>query len=90
MRKSRTECYANYQTVGESDWATLEASGAVFFPAAGLRAGSFVVKMQESGYYWSATEYDSDYASYLCFFSDEASFEYYSGNFGLSVRLVRD
>ena len=85
-----TECYANYQTFSESDWVTLEASGAVFFPAAGLRYGSYDDYVQYNGRYWSATEYDSDYASFLYFFVDEASFDNYNRSIGNSVRLVRD
>ena len=85
-----TECYANYQTFSESDWVTLEASGAVFFPAAGLRYGSYDDYVQYNGRYWSATEYDSDYASFLYFFVDEVSFDNYNRSIGNSVRLVRD
>ena len=85
-----TECYGNYQTFSESDWVTLEASGAVFFPAAGLRYGSYDDYVQYNGRYWSATEYASDYASYLYFFADEASFDNYNRSIGNSVRLVRD
>ena len=85
-----TECYANYQTFSESDWVTLEASGAVFFPAAGLRNGSYVDYVQNNGRYWYATEYDLDYPGFLYFYSDEASFDYYYRYSAESVRLVRD
>ena len=84
------EYYAAYQTFSESDWATLEASGAVFFPAAGLRNGSDVVYVQDNGRYWYATEYDLDYPGFFYFVSDEASFDYYYRYIGLSVRLVKD
>ena len=64
-----TECYGNYQTISASDWSKLEASGAVFLPAAGYRYGSDVYRVQNTGYYWSATENYSDFAYYLNFSS---------------------
>ena len=85
-----TEYYAEYQTFSASDWSKLEASGAVFFPAAGRRDGFNVFSVRDYGRYWSATEYDSDYAYYLYFFSYEASFDDYNRYIGESVRLVRD
>ena len=85
-----TEYYAEYQTFSVSDWSKLEASGAVFFPAAGRRDGFNVFSVRDYGRYWSATEYDSDYAYYLYFFSYEASFDDYNRYIGESVRLVRD
>jgi len=80
-------CYGNYQTFSESDWATLEASGAVFFPVAGSRGGSDVGSVQRYGGYWSATE---DNLIYLLISSDEAGMDSASRYYGLSVRLVRD
>ena len=85
-----TEYYAEYQTFSASDWSKLEASGAVFFPAAGRRDGFNVFSVRDYGRYWSATEYDSDYAYYLYFFSYEASLDDYNRYIGESVRLVRD
>ena len=85
-----TEYYAEYQTFSASDWSKLEASGAVFFPAAGRRDGFNVFSVRDYGRYWSATEYDSDYAYYLYFFSYEASFDDYNRYIGESVRLVKD
>ena len=84
------EAYGQYQTFSADQWSKLESAGAVFVPAAGYRYGSDVDYVQYRGYYWSATEYDSYYAYYLIFYSDEArmygSYRYY----GLSVRLVKD
>lgn len=85
-----TEYYAEYQTFSASDWSKLEASGAVFFPAAGRRDGFNVFSVRDYGRYWSATEYDSDYAYYLYFYSYEASFDDYNRYIGESVRLVKD
>ena len=82
--------YAAYQTFTAEQWSKLEAAGAVFLPAAGARIGSNVDDVQNYGGYWSASEYNSDSAYYLYFYSDEAgmygSFRYG----GQSVRLVKD
>lgn len=85
-----TEYYAEYQTFSASDWAKLEASGAVFFPAAGYRYGSDVYYVQDYGDYWSTTEYSS-FSSYGLYFGSDVA-DVYRGNRGdgLSVRLVKD
>ena len=83
------EYYASYQTFSSSDWAKLEASGAVFFPAAGYRYGSDIGNVQYYGYYWSATEFYG-LADNLYFYSDKADM---GGGYlyrGYSVRLVKD
>ena len=85
-----TECYGNYQTISALEWSKLEASGAVFLPAAGYRGGSDVYGVQGGGYYWSATEYGSRDAGHLGFYSGGAYMGYYDRNFGQSVRLVQD
>ena len=81
------EYYADYQTFGASEWATLEASGAVFFPAAGGCIGSNVDGVQIYGSYWSATQFRND-AGRLYFGSGEAGMDYYDRDNGQSVRLV--
>ena len=93
-------CSANYNsnTITASQWTTLENSGAVFLPAAGLRNGTSVINVGDNvggcGYYWSSlccnTSFCNNYAILLEF--DQSSlFTDGSGNrfFGLSVRLVR-
>jgi hypothetical protein len=85
------ECFGNNQTLSASDWAKLEAAGAVFLPAAGARVGSLVVQLQEYGYYWSATEEeDGEHANYLTIKSAEAFTNNYNRYSAESVRLVRD
>ena len=72
-------------------WSKLEASGAVFLPAAGRRNGSNVYYVQDEGYYWSATGSDGgDDAYYLYFYSGAATMRYNSRSSGCSVRLVKD
>ena len=86
-----TDYYAEYQTFSSSEWSKLEASGAVFFPAAGSRYGSLLVdSVQNFGFYWSATEGDYYTAYYLSFNSDEAYMYNYNRYYGQSVRLVQD
>ena len=82
--------YAAYQTFTAEQWSMLESAGAVFLPAAGSRGGSYVLLVQDYGYYWSATEYNSRRAYCLGFDSDgELMFNHGRFN-GISVRLVKD
>ena len=82
--------YAAYQTFTAAEWSKMEVAGAVFLPAAGRRDGSVVDYVQRFGYYWSATEYYSDDAYYLYFYSNEADMLGYYRYGGRSVRLVKD
>ena len=82
--------YAAYQTFTAEQWSKLESAGAVFLPAVGCRYGSNVDFVQNYGYYWSATEYDSINAYYLSFNSDIAYMFYNYRKIGHSVRLVKD
>lgn len=84
------EYYAAYQTFTAAEWSKIEAAGAVFLPAAGYRLGSDVYYVQDGGYYWSATEYNSNYAYFLDFVSGEAGVSFFGRYGGLSVRLVKD
>ena len=84
------EYYAAYQTFSVSDWSKLEASGAVFFPAAGYRDGSDVLSVQGYGGYWCATWPHSSCADFLDFGSSRAIMRYSDRDYGQSVRLVQD
>ena len=77
-------------TLTVSQWSTLEQAGAVFLPAAGYQDGTWVGSVGSSGYYWSASYYNSVYA-YGVRFYDSSLNTYYDGNRynGQSVRLVR-
>ena len=89
----RIDDYAAYQTFTADQWSKLEVAGAVFLPASGIRSGSSMPYVQSLGRYWSATEYNSYYAGYLCFSSKRAYMEYnyvYLRDSGFSVRLVKD
>lgn len=82
--------YAQYQAFTTEQWSKLESAGAVFLPAAGNRYGTGVYVVQDYGYYWSATEYDSYGAYYLRFSSGAADVDDIGRYYGHSVRLVKD
>ena len=74
-----------------SEWAQMEAAGAVFLPTAGYRYGTSVGSVGSFGYYWSSSNYDSDDAYSLYFRSDVVGPSYNSYHcHGFSVRLVSD
>lgn len=84
------QAYADYQTFTLEDWSKLEHSGAVFLPASGSRGGSGISRVQNFGYYWSATPNDSDYAYILNFYSYSAEWYDARRSYGQAVRLVKD
>ena len=77
-------------------WSQMEAAGAVFLPVAGLRQGTQVSQVDESGYYWSTDILNPDDGAHEMWFG--RMFIYYNpgigGSFsrhnGISVRLVQD
>lgn len=78
-----------------SEWSKMEANGAVFFPAAGVRDGTYIDYIGYNGYgrYWSSSANGNYHAYYLSFFSNyvgTGTNGYYQRSHGLSVRLVRD
>ena len=79
-----------------SEWAQMEAAGAVFLPAAGYRVGAAVEFVGTHGNYWSSSSPNSNSAYSLTFvylypyfveFSTEKNMLRYHG---FSVRLVSD
>ena len=85
----------NHYTV--SEWAQMEAAGAVFLPAAGQRqyyssyASFFMVNIDVEACYWTSDRHEVADALYLGSSSDagigKCSEMIYQG---MSVRLVRD
>jgi len=75
-----------------SDWAKMEAAGAVFLPAAGLRTSTYTNGTGNSGYYWSTTNNGVDMARSLWFTSNLVVPQNHTDNksYGQSVRLVRN
>lgn len=80
------------KTYDTSAWATLEAAGCVFLPAAGYRIGTSVSNVGSTGVYWSSTPYDDSNNAYMLYFRSSYVNPAYN-NFrysGYSVRLVQD
>ena len=73
-----------------AEWATLEAAGAVFLPAAGYRNGTSVNHVGTIGYYWSSSHNDGNSGNTVTIgegYSGTSSNNYANG---CSVRLVRE
>lgn len=78
-------------TYTTEQWATLEALGAVFLPAAGYRYGADVGDVQGYCNYWSSSYYCS-YDAYRPYFNSDGPGpqDYNNRCCGYSVRLVQD
>ena len=76
--------------IDEADWATLEAAGAVFLPAAGYRSGTVVSYADYGNYggYWSSSYFNGDKAYILFFSTTGVKTDGYKRSYGHSVRLV--
>ncbi|MBR2229529.1 MAG: leucine-rich repeat protein [Prevotella sp.] len=81
-------------TYTASEWAEMEAAGAVFLPASGRRTnGGSIMSLGDSsrGYYWTASASGEDEASYFNFRETIAPrFETDYRSYGFAVRLVRE
>ena len=93
-----TAGYANSFTTNTYtmvQWKKMEAAGAIFLPAAGLRGDTDVTFVGTYGEYWSSTYYNESQAWEAIFFDNLSGIVsvnmdvYYRGE-GLSVRLVKD
>ena len=73
-----------------SQWAAMEAAGAVFLPAAGSRNGAVVSFIGGHGDYWSSTYVDANFVHYLNFWSNDAYMDRSSRTYGRAVRLARE
>lgn len=83
-------------TYSAAQWAKMEAAGAAFLPAAGVRNGKQIQGIGIVGAYWSATMYqqkgegDVD-AKSIYFTADQANANMYdTWHRGMSVRLIQD
>ncbi len=87
---TRSAAYNTTNNFDTAAWAKMEAAGAVFLPAAGLRNGSSVSNVGNYGFYWSSSPDDSDqrYASIMGFDPNEVRLATNRRFRGLSVRLV--
>lgn len=72
-----------------AEWEKMEAAGAVFLPAAGVRYGTDVGYFGDDGYYWSSTAFGGNDAWYVYFRENDVyPGDYIGRNGGQSVRLV--
>ena len=72
-----------------SDWAKMEAMGALFLPAAGNK-GNNVTNVTTNGYYWDS-DWSEEYSCCISFYAGKAKDSGPSRNYrsrGFSVRLV--
>ena len=76
-------------TYGPQAWSAMEATGAIFLPAAGNRNGTNVNDVGSKGYYCSASYYDQYYAYCMSFDSSGVHVSSRNRYSGRSVRLVR-
>ena len=76
-------------TYTAAQWEKMESAGAVFLPAAGYRYGTTVNYTGSYGHYWSSTQYDSDYAYKLYFYTASLGPQLDDDRYGFSVRLVQ-
>ncbi len=89
--QATTSSQVEYTLYSDDNWAKMEAAGAIFLPAAGIRNGTSVSVVSAQGNYWSATCYSNDQAHRLLFSeSDFAPYNAHSRYLGCSVRLVKD
>ncbi len=77
-------------TYTASEWAQMEAAGAVFIPAAGYRNYGNVIKVGTYGCVWSASNYYYYGAYYLYFSSNEVNVDSNYRDYGYAVRLAQD
>lgn len=72
-------------------WARMEATGAVFLPAAGYRDETDAMGMGEYGTYWSSTGSSTGEAGHMYFRATQLyPQDFYLRRLGRAVRLVRD
>lgn len=84
-----------YNTYTSDQWKQMEEYGAVFLPAAGYRAGTFVHNVGAYGSYWSSSLNKNDGAFGLLFnatylYPKNDDYKFCLRYYGKSVRLVQE
>ena len=85
--------YYTDNPISSAGWASMEAAGAVFLPAAGYRNNITVYNVNSYGYYWASTMYNYQYAYTVYFYNGYLSPNYSTALvrcYGAAVRLVQD
>ena len=90
--ESTEEAYGAYQTFSLAQWEKLEAAGAVFLPAAGIRMGTKKdwLNAQISGFYWTSTPMPGQGGWDWGFGANCVVWHGLNRYYGASVRLVQD
>lgn len=78
--------YSSFVVSSVMDWERMEASGAVFLPAAGYRDETTVDRVNSLMYYWTSSNYSVSEAYYMNYSSSSRE----ARSRGCSVRLVQD
>ena len=73
-----------------SNWASFEAAGCVFLPAAGWRNGTTIQNINDRGFYWSSTPANTTDAKRMFFAGGLDLIDSNSRAYGFSVRLVKE
>jgi len=73
-----------------TEWSIMEAAGAIFLPAAGLRGGIALDYLGIEGMYWSSSPWDDTWVTFLSFVGYSAIINSGYYYWGLSVRLARN
>ena len=87
---SGPEYYATMNSYTASEWAKMEANGAVFLPAAGSRNEADIYEVRYNGYYKSSSAGSAENAGLLYFRSNSVKVGIFGRSSGSSVRLVQD
>ena len=78
----------NHNSYDATQWAAMDAAGAVFLPAAGKRYGPEVSELVNIGHYWSVTFNNLSTAYELTYNQNSLQLDTHNRCDGLSVRLV--
>lgn len=84
------EDYAEYQTFTLGEWQRLEAAGAVFLPASGLRSATEYLNVNIGGDYWTATFKDETDCWCWEVTNSYTNVAYTRRSNGRAVRLVQE
>lgn len=85
-----------WERLNSTQWAQVEALGAVFMPITGYRDGTTINGLYNNsnssgtGYYWTSQYYSSWDQAYCLEFNTGDNFHSYDAYLGMAVRLARD
>ena len=91
LKDNCTSEWTTYRGVNGYMFTAKSNGNRLFFPAAGKKSGSLLSRNDTNGYYWSLSlnESDPSRAGDMYFYSGNQTVNYYSRDYGFSVRPVR-